>query len=297
MISEAQSRLASILRRELGASDVRFERAAEAPPPSASVLSCAIPSGLTVVATFDEPPADHDAKTRRMEMIVASFADLLGEAPAEAGRARPPSPARTLAGELSALAGRAGAVCALVVDAASPVIWGTSDVFDPAEPPGAPEPGQEDTPSARLYRKAAHAGLVFEELVSAPVLEPDAHRAAEEGASAESLTAEERAELWRRVLLVRNALSAVRALPHVANLHKGEHLHEHVRAPELSYVVRSFATIYMLLLVFERPFDELRAERSVTHALPTIERLVLALPPREPEPPMAGVGVVRTRRR
>ena len=292
MISEAQSRLATILRRELGASDVRFAPEGEAPEPSPSVLVCAVPSGLSVITVFDEAPPDHEAKARRMEMIVASFADLLASGPADPARHRHLPPSRSLAGELGALAGRAGALCALVVDAASPVIWGASDLLDALD--------DEETDGSRLYKKAAHAGLRFDELISDPVLDPDAHGGtdgAEGSGEPEVFTPEERAELWRRVLLVRNALSAVRALPHVINLHKGEHLHESVRAPELSYVVRSFATIYMLLLVFERPFDELRAERSVTHALPTIERLVLALPPRDPEPPMAGVGVMRARRR
>jgi hypothetical protein len=297
MIAEAQGRLAAILRRELGASDVRFSRASEAPEPSPAVLVCTIPSGLAILASFDEPPPDREARLRRMEMIVASFAELLAESLPEAARHKHPTPSRSLAGELSALAGRAGALCALVVDAASPVIWGASDIFE------AQDSEAEDTFGARLYGKAAHAGLRFEQLISDPVLDPDTHGRHDDEADShvepepDSLTAEERAELWRRVLLVRNALSAVRALPHVAGLHKGEHLHEGVRAPELSYTVRSFATIYMLLLVFDQPFDELRAERSVTHALPTIERLVLALPPREPEPPMAGVGVMRLRRR
>ena len=39
------------------------------------------------------------------------------------------------------------------------------------------------------------------------------------------------------------------------------------------------------------------AERGIAHTLPTIERLVLALPPHEPTPPMAGQGVMRIRRR
>lgn len=293
MISEAHGRLAAILRRELGAADVQIVHADDAPAPSGTTLVCAATAVLSVVVTFAEAPEDHEAKARRMEMIVASFADLLGTG-ADVSKHRSASPERSLTGELGALAGRAGALCALVVDAASPVVWGASDVS------GVHEPLVEDTYGARLYHKAALAGLHFDELISAPVLDPDAHSAEPEqaeGDEPESLSGDERAELWRRVLLVRNALSAVRALPHVATLHKGDHLHESVRSPELSYVVRSFATIYMLLLVFERPFDELRAERSVSHALPTIERLVLALPPREPEPPMAGVGVVRLRRR
>src|SRR5690348_8538147 len=118
MISEAQSRLAAILQRELGASEVRFVRAGEAPEPSASVLVCGLPSGQSIVASFAEAPPDHEAKGRRMEIIVASFADLLAEGPADATRHRHAPPARSLAGELTALAGRAGALSALVVDAA-----------------------------------------------------------------------------------------------------------------------------------------------------------------------------------
>lgn len=296
MISEAEGRLAAILRRELGATDVRFLRSDEPSGPSDTVLACPVPHGPLVVAHFEEPPADREAKARRMEMMVASFADLLASGPSDAARHhRHASPARSLAGELSALVGRAGALTALVVDARSPVIWGASDIYDSVEE------GAEETDTARLIRKAAHDGLRFTALVSEPVVETehDDHGdgSGAENDSGEGLSPDERAELWRRVLLVRNALAAVRALPHVANLHKGEHLHESVRAEELSYVVRSFATIYMLVLVFEAPFDELRAERSVAHALPTIERLVLALPPTEPTPPMAGVGVMRMRRR
>jgi hypothetical protein len=297
MTSDAEGRLAAVLQRELGALEVRFVRS-PAPPAedSEAVLTSLVPGGPLVVAHFHEPQADREAKARRMEMIVASFADLLSDASPDATRHKHPQPARSLAGELSALAGRAGALAGLVVDAKSPVIWGASDA------PDASDDAAEETDSARLNHMAARAGLRFSALVSEPLLDTTEgpHQTAgdaSDGVDAEAMTPEERAEFWRRVLLVRNALAAVRALPHVANLHKGEHLHESVRTPELSYVVRSFATIYMLLLVFDRPFDELRAERSVAHALPTIERLVLALPPSEPTPPMAGVGVMRSRRR
>lgn len=310
MMSETEGRLAVILKRELGAATVRFERGGEEPAASETRLTCAAPGGTVVVAEFDEAPADREARARRMEMIVASFADLLtDEAASSPGRPKHPAPARSLAGELTALAGRSGALCALVVDARSPVVWGASDVEDTLEL------GAEETEGARINRRAALSGLRFTALVSEPLLDIEAHdepalsgeivdehtadgeKALAETGEVAALAAEERAEFWRRVLLVRNALGAVRALPHVANLHKGEHLHESVRAPELSYVVRSFATIYMLLLVFDRQFDELRAERSIGHALPTIERLVLALPPTEPTPPMAGVGVMRAPRR
>jgi hypothetical protein len=51
-----------------------------------------------------------------------------------------------------------------------------------------------------------------------------------------------------------------------------------------------------LTLVFAAAFDELRAERAVLESLPRIERLVLALPPLNPEPPRQGAGVVSMRR-
>src|SRR3954468_21327219 len=117
MISDAEIRLAAILRRELGAVDVRFLRSGEPSAPSETVLECPVPDGPVVVAQFEEPPADREAKARRMEMMVASFADLLVAAPSDAARHRHASPARSLAGELSALAGRAGALSVLVVDA------------------------------------------------------------------------------------------------------------------------------------------------------------------------------------
>ena len=309
MISDAEARLAAILQRELGAASVRFAAAGEEPEPSPTTLACTAGNGAIVVAEFASPPPDREAKARRLEIIVDSFAELFTPHPGEVARHRSQAPARSLAGELSALAGRAGALCALVVDARSPVIWGASDVYDSADPG---TDAAEETPAAHLYRRAAHAGLRFTTLISEPVLDTemspdsgsDAEIAAEMGLSTKEtaaagaeLTKDERADLWRRVLLVRNALSAVRALPQVVSLHKGEHLHESVRTPEMSYVVRSFATIYMLVVVFERPFDELRAERAVSHALPTIERLVLALPPMDPDPPVAGAGVIRLRRR
>src|SRR5262249_54833105 len=145
MISDAEGRLAASLRRELGAVDVRFLRSGEPSGPPETALACPVPDGPVVVADFEEPPADREAKARRMEMIVASFADLLAAAPTDAARHhRHASPARSLAGELTALAGRAGALSVLVVDARSPVIWGASDSGDVAEE------GAEETGGARL---------------------------------------------------------------------------------------------------------------------------------------------------
>jgi hypothetical protein len=49
------------------------------------------------------------------------------------------------------------------------------------------------------------------------------------------------------------------------------------------------------VLVYETRFDELRAERAVAEAIGRIERLVLALPPLDPDP-FQGAGVMAMRR-
>jgi hypothetical protein len=54
----------------------------------------------------------------------------------------------------------------------------------------------------------------------------------------------------------------------------------------------------VLILVFDKAFDMIRAERALREGLPVVERLVLALPPMDPEPgPTAGVIAIRRPRR
>ncbi|MDQ3037679.1 MAG: hypothetical protein M3Y87_35125, partial [Myxococcota bacterium] len=62
-------------------------------------------------------------------------------------------------------------------------------------------------------------------------------------------------------------------------------------------MVRDFATIYRLVLVFDAAFSELHAEAALIHALPAIERLVTSLPPRDPVSGGAKVAVLRRLRR
>ncbi len=104
-------------------------------------------------------------------------------------------------------------------------------------------------------------------------------------------------DTWARTIRARRAIADVRNLPEMASLHKGGHLRHTAAEPGFGYVARSFAAIYVLVLVYDRPFDELLAKRAMTQALPTIERLVAALPPLDPPPPTAGVAAMRGRRR
>jgi hypothetical protein len=55
-----------------------------------------------------------------------------------------------------------------------------------------------------------------------------------------------------------------------------------ISEPGLGYVARSFGGIYSLLVFYDGPFSELKAEGAMNRAIGRIERLVLGLPPRDP---------------
>jgi hypothetical protein len=158
--------------------------------------------------------------------------------------------------ELSALCERAAALNAIIIDANSPVVWG-----------------------------AAHP----EGVVAQPPL-ASSPRMAETPANDEGERGGGMAVASRRAVL------AARALPELAALRRGKHLRSVARDAEVPFVAHSFASIYLLVVVYDQPFDELRAERAIVDSLPRIERLVLALPPLEPLPPFIGAGAVALRR-
>ena len=58
---------------------------------------------------------------------------------------------------------------------------------------------------------------------------------------------------------------------------------------DLGWLARDFAGIYHVILVYDGPFSELAAAGVMRRALPTIEKLVLALPPIDPSPKGARV--------
>lgn len=300
MTPTQQQEFLALVRRELGADEVRF--GSDAGPEagngqdaggSPGRLACEVPGGRWLHVAFQTPPDDLEARQRRLEMLVSSFESLLAES--GTGRpSRPPPPARSLHEELAALAQRASALDALVIDAHSPIVWGAAaeeDLGDEgwtqahvhaAEEPEElaevvplrgraeePRPRPEEGEPARMDRKAAANQTAR---VSLSLVQPEEHLAA-------------------------RALAAARSLPEIETLHKGGHLHHTEAHDDFGYVAHSFASIYVLVLVFGGRFDELRAKRAVIHALPQIEGLVLALPPHDPEPPVAGQMAVRRRRR
>jgi len=277
-------RLLELVTRELGARDARVELGGE-PPDDPHQLWAALPGGWRVVVRFSEEPENAKQRNLKLRQLAGSFFDLPLGAPE-------PSPAgyanwttRRLDDELCALAARTGAVSALVIDFQSPVLWGTSE----------PRMGGESVDFAldiaQLAEMAERGGLNLLELCSLP---PDEIEPRLAGAS---LNEGSRATLRRELGRLKNVdaksrLTAVltsRAIARVRGPDRDDHppsghFRQVVHEPELGYLARSFASIYVVLLVFKTTFSELHAEAALLHALPVIERLVLALPPVEPPP-------------
>jgi len=369
------SEFLEVVKRSLGAKDVRVLTEDDPPSSASHALLCELPAGQLLAVSFADESANQDSARRRLEMLVRAFASTLETA---SGDPVPGVPkARVLNDELSALVERAGALDAVVIDANSPVVWGAAS-FDVGEMPE-DEPDREpdnviridrQSPSARrsdLIDRARELGVrMFEALAIDPramMLIPreicEKHRVvplfgsgsglllamadatdveaihdavlasglevepgianerliqfvlawnqvndgrsiadvlrgldADQRAARDALAASVR-DRWTRHFAVRKAIHVVRAMPEMTMLYRGGHLHRSVIEPDFALITRSFAAIYVLIVVFRGPFEELRAKHAVTHALPAIESLVLALPPRDPPPSTAGASAMR----
>jgi hypothetical protein len=269
-------RFLALVCRELGAEEAHIRDAddpsLESPDPCE--LRWRVPDGRSVVARFALEPSDREVRQRRLEMLAGTF-DTVWARGTDQGtddgrppRSRPPA-ARSLREELTALCERAGAVNAVVVDANSPVVWGA------AHPEGLTEPDAPH-PVASIGR-------------AAPADAPPAGANDIEPAGTASPTA-------RAAAASRIAVHVVRTMNDGAASRKGKHVRHVERSGHAPFVAHSFAGIYLLVVVYDALFDELRAERTIVEALPRIERLVLALPPLDPSP-TKGAGVVSMRRR
>ena len=142
--------LLALVQRDLSAESVHVDAGlepADLPEPAAPAapadltLLRDLPGARRLVVTFAEPPADVEALGRRLDMLVSAFTEVLTDNRARASR---PPPARSLQEELAALAQRAGALEAVVIDAHSPIVWGSG-----TEPAGQTSVLAEPAPTLR----------------------------------------------------------------------------------------------------------------------------------------------------
>jgi hypothetical protein len=273
-----EQRLRRLVARELGAEEVTILPAgpAQPMPGNGHWERITLPDNRQLAARFAAPPEDRDAIERRMQILVSAFAHLLEQR--QPARPRRAPVAQSLMGELAALANRARALDGFVIDAHSPVIWGSAR--------GWLEPASEDVSAqAETIRLVDLSRLELSSIANDPPeseLRPQTLRApiAQADAAPDSAVVE----------LDARAMRELRRLPAYAELKRGQPLIERRGEQGFGVLAHSFAGIYLLVLVFDGPFDELRAERSVHESIERIERLVLALPPRDPSPnPRANV--------
>ena len=284
MHDAALLRLLDLIKRKLGADDVRAELGGREPRDE-HLVWCPLPGEYRVVAVFDQLPEDREARARRLEVMVRSFAGTLQSDEHERPQISSELASRRLDDALDALADRAGAVSAVVIDAQSPVVWGISGT----------RRGDEDVETsirtADATEMAVRAGVDFAALLEREPIEVQAlleQRGVDSGTArflareAERIRQASRRSTaaWRHHLLTARAIAAVRSDGGEPSAYQ----RDAVRGESFGYLARAFANIYRLLLVFEGPFSELHAEAAVVHALSHIERLVLALPPVEPPP-------------
>jgi len=220
-----------------------------------------MPDGRSVVARFEVEPLDREALRRRLEMLTGTF-DALFQPPAPEG-----GPGVT------AVTGRPPVASALQEElqalsnraaAINAVVIDANSpvVWGAAYPQGLSMlfPGSADEPEGSLPTKGPENDT--------PV-----------------------------AMASQAAIDILRGLSDVAAVRKGKRVRYVHRGGDTPFVAHSFAGIYLLFVVYDAAFDELRAERAIIDSLPRVERLVMALPPFDPSPVAGSRAMARPRRR
>jgi hypothetical protein len=281
-------RLLDLVRRELEAEDAHV-RLGGWSDDDARLVETELRPGCRLVVRLAEPPAEPEEAERRLAELAAAFTGTALRAieTTEAVWSRSSSAyagghGHALVQTLADLRNATGAALALVFDRQSPVIWGCSD----------PELGLRDRPAARVLAGALSSlrdqGLDPVHAAASQTSEAAALRLdqlATEGPGSASLElarralqSAERAQPGGAALLA----AAARALTLLDESPEGP-----ARMPEgddPGLASKGLLGLYVVALVFARPFSPLRVEGVLRRALPIIERNVLELPPLDPEP-------------
>lgn len=272
-------RFLDLVRRELGCDDARFEFGGREPRPGEGVFA-ELAGGWRVVAVFDDPAEDRARPaTAKLDALTEAFTNIGTQLEIRGPRIATTTATAKLDEALALLASKGDALRAVVIDEDSPVLWGTS------ESPAGPEDVEVALWTGELANSAAATEVDIIELV---MLDPAS--AAERIASIEPRKLRER--LQRKLPIVRELAphrDAAGWLAHfamcraIAAVRRAPERHEAI-ADDLGWLARDFAGIYHAILVYDGPFSEIGAAGVMLRALPTIEKLTLALPPIDPTP-------------
>lgn len=268
---QALDRLLELVCRELQASRAWIEYGS-APPTDA--LSAPVRDGWRLCAAVDDPT---EATRIQLGELAQSFDRVLLEAAAAA-----PSPvaahdaATPLRQALDVLVERTEAAAAWVFDERSPVLWGASSRGG----------WLTDVDRARTIGIALgeSSPTEVEHWIGGQQVPPPPPGLAPHLETIAEVLEQHPAD---RLLVTWAAIGQASVQPDAWSWDRDP----------LHVIVRPFAAIYRLLLLFDRPFSPLHAETTITRALPVIERLVADHPPVDPTPQGARVHAFVPRER
>lgn len=124
MLDQKFERLLELVKSKLGASDARLEIGGN--PPSAPEIAWHNFAQARLVVVFDAPIPDAELMNRRLATVCAGFQDTVKDVVNQLPIGHVEDPKEQLDAELSALAERAGAARAAVLDLSSDIVWGAS---------------------------------------------------------------------------------------------------------------------------------------------------------------------------
>lgn len=286
-------KLLDLVRRELAAEDAWAQVGGE-PGDRANTISGELGDDWRVVVSFGEPVTDADVKRAKLVALLEPFAETARAVDPPMSGSREKQLA--LDAELDALAERAGARAALVLDEGSPVLWGCSapradgwDVF-------AMETAHGLAHSVGSKGGQATAWIVDgapddETLAALGVDETKARRWSHRAHRLQNLAPGWSQAEWSEALQIATAVTAARMQCKDGLAPERYAAHQ----DGWGVFVRGFAQIYMVALIYDGAYSELHAEGPLLRALPHIENLVLSLPPVEPPPRGAKVIELRPR--
>lgn len=298
MKDQSWIKLLDLVCHKLGADDARIEIGGKVPE-DPRIVWAPIEEGRRLVAVFKAQPTDRASTEGRLLALLEGFRETLALPPEPQG-AVPSHLSRELDEALVGLASRTGAETIWIIDVHSPVLWGASELhakgldFDAMVMAARADQMLAEVKLSWAELLAASEASALEQLRVAGLSGVKLRTVSEQLTTLAALT-----ELGGLAAAGRRLRSA-RALVEIREraARDRELMRSELRGPAIQCFAHSIAGQYQLVLVFDETYSPLHAEGHVQRALPHIERLLLALPPIDPDAGGArGAKVIRLTRK
>jgi hypothetical protein len=292
-------RLLELVCHKLGADDARIEIGGRTPE-DPRIVWAPIEESRRLIAIFKAPPGDRAGTEGRLLALLEGFRETLAAQPPEPAFVSSSHLSRELDEALVALASRTGAETIWIIDVHSPMLWGSSEAHARDLDLDAM------ARAARADQMLAEVKLSWAELLAASEAEAQEQLRNSQLSGVKLRTVSE--QLTAFVALTEHGglaaagrrLRSARALVEIRERAARDRdlTRSELRGPAIQCFAHAIAGQYQLVLVFDETYSPLHAEGHVQRALPHIERLLLALPPVDPNAGGArGAKVIRLPRK